>query len=190
MQGTVGDMLGASGSTLTLTWNGVKYPVAYPTLKVTDRVEKLVARRALDEIAALKEILSQGEFAEMKAELNSQIRAGQHGSGGAMWVAEFTADGGSRGLCFILWASLAEARESLPPAERAKIPEIAFDDIPKVIEESEDAAMVLAMISPDFVKAVGIRKRINTAKMEAGLREMVANLKSKQSQPQPGTMPA
>lgn len=189
MQGTVGDVLGTSGSTLYLTWGGVKYPVAYPTLATTDRIEKLVARRALDEINKLKDIYTPEEFTDEMREYRRLIRSGQHGSGGDMWTAEFTADGCGRGLCFMLWASLAEARESLPPAERAKIPEIPFEDVNKVIEESEDAAMAVAMISPDFAKAVGQKKRRNTATIEAALRLAVEKLKGQQSPQSPNSTP-
>lgn len=164
---TAGDLLGSAGVPIFLTYRGKQYPVSPPTLRVLDRIEKLVVRRAIDSIEALQDVLTPAEYAAQSQELNSLIRAKEHGTGGKLWATEFTAEGGLRGVMLLLWACLEEARDP-------KVEGIDFEDMPQVFAESPDASAIVAQVMPDFTRAVGQRRKIPTAKLEESMKKALA----------------
>lgn len=162
---TVGDVLGSSGAPLCLTYLGKSHPVSPPTLRVLDRVEKFVAKRAAESLAELASVLSPAELQRQQKSLDTAIRAREYATGGELWAAEFRSDGGNRGMLIMLWCCLEEARESTKrPTELP--PPIPFDDMPTVLQESPDAGTVMAMVLPDFSRAVGKRRRLPAAMMD------------------------
>lgn len=174
-QTAAGDLLGASGVPLSLRFDGREHPVSYPTLRVLDRVEKLVVRRAIDAIEELATVLSREEMAAARAELNSMVRAREHATGGRLWAQEFGADGGLRGLQLLLWACMEEGREALPIAERGQ--PVPFDDMPTIMAESPDAGSVIAQVLPDFTAAVGKKRKIPAAKLQQMMEAAIASVK-------------
>jgi hypothetical protein len=174
---SAGDVLGAAGAPVSLRFDGKEYPVAYPTLRAIDRIEKLVVRRATDAIAELADVLTPQEMAEAKADLQQKVRAKQHATGGSMWLEEFGADGGARGLLLMFWACLEEAREKVPLATRPD--PIPFDEMPRLLAESPDAMNAVALVLPDFTRAVGAKLKLpaaSRAKLEERMRDGVAEL--------------
>jgi hypothetical protein len=166
---SAGDVLGAAGAPVSLRFDGKEYPVAYPTLRAIDRIEKLVAE--------LADVLTPQEMAEAKADLQQKVRAKQHATGGSMWLEEFGADGGARGLLLMFWACLEEAREKVPLATRPD--PIPFDEMPRLLAESPDAMNAVALVLPDFTRAVGAKLKLpaaSRAKLEERMRDGVAEL--------------
>jgi len=163
--GTVGDVLGAAGAPIALTFRGASHPVSYPTLRVLDRAEKLVAMRASAAIAELADVLPTEELAEQKRELNSMIRSKQHGTGGKLWAEEFGQDGGMRGVLIMLWCCLEEARDGKP--KESLPPPVAFDDMPLLLSESPDVFAVMGIVVPDFIRAAGTRRRLPAASLDS-----------------------
>jgi hypothetical protein len=164
---SAGDLLGSAGVPLHITHNGHPHPLAPPdSLRVLDRVEKVIATQAAAEVARQAEYMPRAFAAKQEADLLRRLRLREHATGGAVWAEEFQADGGARGVLLVLYACLLEGRDlcrdkvSLPPP-------IGWDDLPAVLKSSPDAQTVAALLVPDFFRAVGVRKNLPPEAMEA-----------------------
>lgn len=179
--GTVGDVLGNAGVVVSLTYMGRPHPVSYPTPRVLDRVEKLVAQRASAAIAELADVLPPAEHQSAKDRFHELLLAKEHGTGGKLWVKEFEADGGLRGVLMMLWACLEEGRDI--SKDKAKLaPPIPFEDMATVLQESPDAQTAILMVLPDFIRAAGQRRKFPAA--------MIAEMESRIRESIPGASPA
>lgn len=165
------DILGVSGTPVTITYKGQRHPISPPVATVLDLVEQTVARRALQAIQDDAEFMPPEWTAEQRAQLGALMRQREHATGGKLWAAEFSADGGMRGLQLVLWACLEDARTrakdkaTLPPA-------IPFDDMTTVLAESPDAGAVAELWMPDFFKAAGKRRKMPAAVVEKAIAKI------------------
>ena len=158
-----GDVLGAAGATLTVTYKDRQHPVSRPTARVLDRVEMLVAQNQNAATNEMAGILPAKDAAAMKADLMTKLRAREHATGGTLWAAEMEADGGMRGLQMVFWSCLEDARER--SADKAGLPPpIKIEEIPAVLAESPDAEMVARLLLPDFFQAAQRRRGVPAAK--------------------------
>lgn len=176
---SAGDVLGAAGTPLTLTYRGQAHPASPATLAVVDRVEKLVAARQTAAVSELEGVLSPAELADLRRDLRAGLKAREHATGGSMWASEMGADGGTRGLMLILFACLEQARETAKDPKSLP-PPISFEDMTTVLFESPDAAEVAALLMPDFFLRVGERKKLPPAtvqKLVADYQEAVEKAK-------------
>ena len=159
-----GDVLGAAGATLTVTYRDKKHPVSRPTARVLDRVEMLVAQNQNAAANDLAGVLPPKDVAAMKADLMTKLRAREHVTGGSLWASEMEADGGMRGLQMVFWSCLEEAREKA--SDKAGLPPpIKIEEIPAVLAESPDAEMVARLLLPDFFQAAQRRRGVPAAKI-------------------------
>lgn len=162
---TAGDVL---GTPLSLTYQGHTHPVWRPTLRVLDRVEELVAQRAVAACERQK-FLPPKVYAELKERLYAKLGAEEHATGGSLWQDQFNADGGARGLSLILFCCLAEARDraadksALPPA-------IPFEDLPAVLNEAPEAARVGRALLKGFFKLAAGKRKIPAAAVEQAMQ--------------------
>lgn len=169
---------------MTLTYNGHEHPVAPATLRVLDRVEKMVAKLASSELAALKDTLDADEYDALRGDFGAMLRAGDHKTYGKIWMEQIYAEAGSRGVRIMLFCCLEEGRDlSKRPKE---LPDaIPFDRMFDVLQESPDAKEVLAIMVPDFFHATLGDKRVPKEKraelgqrMDAIAEELLAGFKS------------
>lgn len=165
-EATAGDVL---GTPLSLTYRGHVHPVWRPTLRVLDRVEELVALRAVDACERQK-FLPPKVYAELKDGVYARLRAEEHATGGSLWQEQFQADGGARGLLLILAACLAEARDKA--ADKSTLPPpIPFDDLTDVLNEAPEGAAVGRAILKSFFSLCAKRKRAPAGVVEKALAE-------------------
>lgn len=171
-------ILGAAGAPMTLTYNGHEHPVAPATLRVLDRVEKMVAKLASSELAALKDALDAAEYADLRGDFGAMLRAGDHKTYGKIWMEQIYAEAGTRGVRIVLFCCLEEGRDlSKRPKE---LPDaLPFDAMFDVLQNSPDAKEVLAIMVPDFFRATLEDKRIpkeKRAELTQKLGEIAAGL--------------
>lgn len=174
---STGDVLGEAGVPVSLTFRGRPHPVSPPVPRVIDRVEKLVAFRANAAANDLADALPPADAAALKASVLADLKARQHATGGTLWAAEFGADGGQRGTHLMLFACLEDAREQAKDPT-ALPPPIPFDDMADVLAESPDAAAVVAVMLPDFLRAAGKRRKFPAATVERMVAQAVRSLKA------------
>lgn len=179
--GTVGDVLGSAGVPMTITYEGKQHPVSPPTLRVLDRVEKLVARLAVDSITKLADILAPVDYAARMAALQDKLETNAYGTMQPLWLATVRTAGG---LSAIYWACLQEARESAPD-KKALPPEIPFDKMATLLRESPDAATVFVMVVPNFFEAAFEKAELPVAQTQPliltirdGIRKQLAKIQS------------
>lgn len=167
---TAGDVI---GSPLTLTYKGNAHPVSRPVLRVLDRVEELVALRAVAANERQSKYLPAAVSARREKELFAKLDACENATGGKLWQAEFEADGGARGLQLILFACLEVGREKAKDKESLP-PPIPFEDITDVLNQSPEAAYVSRAVVRGFFTRAAERRKIPAAQVEQALAKAEA----------------
>ena len=170
--GTVGDVLGIAGVPMTITYEGKQHPVSPPTLRVLDRVEKLVAQRAMAAVNEMADYLSTADYTAQKEALEGLLRTRQHATLGKLWAEEFKT---SSGLTLLYWACLEEARDQSPNPKQLP-PQIPLDKMSKLLRESPDATMVFMIVVPSFIQAVGEKANLPLSQIEEMTQKVLANL--------------
>lgn len=181
-EASAGDVL---GTPLSLTYKGHTHPVWRPTLRVLDRVEELVAQRAVAAAEKQAKYLPPKTVAKREKELFAKLDAEENATGGKLWQGEFQGDGGARGMCLILFACLEEAR-SKTADKSALPPAIPFDDVAEVLNESPEAAAVGKVLLKSFFSLAARRKKTPVAAVEKAMAEVEEMAAEK---PPPATEP-
>lgn len=176
-QMSAGDALGAAGAPVRLTFRGHTHPVSPPTARVIDRVEKLVAFRVNAAAHELADTLPAADAHALRQSVLDDLKARRHATGGPLWAAEFAGDGGQRGTWLMLFACLEEGRAEEPEKDSLP-PPLAFEDMPDVLAESPDAAAVVAVLLPDFIRAAGRKGRLPAAAVQRITEQAVKALAS------------
>lgn len=151
--GTVGESLGNAGQCFaTIEHGSTVFEFVYPCPASVARLEQLVAKTALENVAELAGVLEPATFAELKADVLGKIQAKKHGFGGELFhQITSTADG----PVMFLWSYLRPNST------------FTLDQVRALIEEKgEECAAVAVQITPDFCRAAGRLRNLPAAVVE------------------------
>jgi hypothetical protein len=134
----IGPALGGEGSPCPVVeFGGQTWKVGWPTERARLRQEFLVAEYAENELKKQREFLDPRAFAAKWAALESDVRAGHHRVGGALWDSVFS---GPAGMPVVLLALLREHH-----------PEATLDTAWLLYYSGTDSVrMALAKVLPPF----------------------------------------
>lgn len=167
---TAGDVL---GTPLSVTYKGGVHPVCRPTLAVLDRVEEMVALRAVRECEKQAKYLPAAVSARREKELFAKLDAAENASGGRLWQAEMEADDGARGFYLMLYACLQVGREKAKDKDSLP-PPVAFEDMPDLVATAPEMAVVSRAVVRGFFTKVAERRRLPAGAVEEAMRRAEA----------------
>lgn len=141
---SIGDVLGSAGEPPIIVWKGKEYKVAYPTLATLDRMEKLIARRAMNELKELQGAIPDDQYMVLSDQIQSLIVARHYRVGGQLWAKMVS---GPEGILLYLQSYLQEHQ-----------PTISEDDVKHMAaDEPKQVQNAIAMVTPHFLALAGAR---------------------------------
>lgn len=106
-------LLGESGATPEVEWNGVTWKIGHPVQRAKAVLEELAAAKAVRSVVALKSALAPAEYAEAYSEVLRQVTAGDFRTWGVGWVRQVAgADGSALFLLSLLRCHHPQATEA------------------------------------------------------------------------------
>ena len=157
IQATVGDSLGNAGQCCqTIEHGGTVFEFVYPCPATIARLEQLVAKTALANVAELATALEPQAYAELKNDVMGKIQAKKHAFGGELF---FQVTSTPDGPAMFLWSYLRPNST------------FTLEQIRELMQErADDCARVALMLTPDFCRAAGKLRNLPAALIDRVVR--------------------